>query len=129
MPHGASPSVPIAIYASRVGTGEVSRRPRHTAEPLVELLEVADDHRCGHDCEHALVGAPLDAPATVLVCGRHGGIPNLSSVVTPRVATPEAWPGYRFDLVRALDQNGRDGSWPFAQVLQMLFGGGCDTTA
>lgn len=110
---------PAVIFA---GGAAGAARSRQTVAPLADLLRtpVRADLAVGREAD--LARAALAAPAPVLICWEHSGIPRLVRALGADqvLGMPAGWPD-RYDLVWLLTR--RQGRWSFRELPQHLLTG------
>jgi hypothetical protein len=117
--------VPDVLFASGIGPGSTSQRPRHTITPLAAFLGKRINQRHLKGQEAALAAALLRQKGVVLVAWEHEAIPAIANAILGDTTTvPQRWPGDRFDVVWVLKRTGR--RWAFRQVPQLLLPGDRD---
>ena len=113
---------PDIVFAAAPNAG--SRRPCETVLPLAEALwpgpERAQHFQTAIRKEDAegLAAAIMAAKGAVLVSWEHKALPPAVAALPNAPATPQKWPGDRFDVVWIL--KARPGGWDFGQTPQML---------
>jgi hypothetical protein len=115
---------PGVIFASGIGDGSASHRPRQTVTPLAELIGLGIEDGHLKDDVKALMKDVISRTGSVLVSWEHHMIPKLVGALPDAPAVPAKWPDDRFDMVWVLEAAG-DG-WKFSQVPQMLLAGDRD---
>jgi hypothetical protein len=127
-PTVAAIAVPRTLYASAVvseGPPQPSsvddfgksRRPIETISPLSRLLGITPDQTFAVGDEDRLARRVALTDGVVLIAWEHQHIPLIAKHFSR--ASPDVWPGDRFDVVWVLDR-ATDGSYGFIQVPQLL---------
>ncbi|MGW5852334.1 hypothetical protein ACWFQ8_31085 [Streptomyces sp. NPDC055254] len=118
---GTSLPRPGTVFAAggRPGT---PARCRQTVAPLAKALRLPVRAEFAVGAEAALVHAALAAPAPVLVCWEHTGVPRLIRALGAQdvLGVPATWPD-RYDLVWMFTR--RQGAWSFRELGQHLLPG------
>jgi hypothetical protein len=124
----AAIAVPGALYATAVVQGGrmpssdvedfgKSLRQIETIRPLSRRLGITPDQSFAVGDEDSLAQSVALEDGVVLIAWEHQHIPTIARHFTR--ASPDVWPGNRFDVVWVLDR-GADGSYGFVQVPQLL---------
>ena len=125
-PKAAHVRTPDRVFAAAAGAGS-SKRPMETVTPLVRALWPANGHAGLFDVSvpkesvRDIAEKAMAADGVVLICWEHTLIHALVSALPNAPATPEKWPGQRFDVVWILEA--KQGGWDFDQTPQMLLEG------
>jgi hypothetical protein len=122
---------PSAIFASGIAPHSKSRRPQQTILPLCAKLK-ADGRAPLIDVSHskgdetAMLADVMKQQGTVLISWQHEAIPDIANaILRSSTASPQKWPGSRFDLVWVFEAQA-GGGWRFSQVPQLLLAGDLD---
>ena len=111
---------PTHLFASLVGAGSSSRRPRQTLDPLAERLGLEVDTRFLKPQIAELAAAAVATDGVVLIAWEHHLIPALTSAILGSASgLPTIWPDDRYDMVWIVDVATR----AFRQVPQLLLAG------
>ncbi|RBP08580.1 hypothetical protein DFR50_12562 [Roseiarcus fermentans] len=115
---------PDVVFAAAADEG--SKRPAQTVIPLAQALWPESGPQpfnatIAKDDAQALADAVMRESGVVLVCWEHKAIPGAVAALPNAPATPEAWPGDRFDVVWILKR--KPDGWEFRQTPQMLMPG------
>ncbi|WP_329376663.1 hypothetical protein OG625_03970 [Streptomyces sp. NBC_01351] len=118
---GSSLPRPAAVFAAG-GKEGAPARCKQTVTALATALRTPVRTEFALGAEPALVRAALAAPAPVLVCWEHTGIPRLVRALGAHevLGLPAAWPD-RYDLVWMFTR--RQGQWSFRELAQQLLPG------
>uniref|UniRef100_A0AAU2JZY7 Histidine phosphatase family protein n=1 Tax=Streptomyces sp. NBC_00049 TaxID=2903617 RepID=A0AAU2JZY7_9ACTN len=118
---GSSLPRPAAVFAAG-GKDGAPARCRQTVAALATALRTPVRTEFALGAEPALVRAALAAPAPVLVCWEHTGIPRLIEALGAQQVRgiPTTWPD-RYDLVWTFTR--RRGQWSFRELPQSLLPG------
>jgi hypothetical protein len=127
----AAIAVPRALYATavvqggRMPTSDVedfgkSVRQIETIRPLSRRLGITPNQSFAVGDEDSLAQNVALEDGVVLIAWEHQHIPTIARHFAR--ASPDAWPGDRFDVVWVLDRTA-DGSYDFVQVPQLLLSG------
>ena len=111
---------PTHLFASLVGAGSSSRRPRQTLDPLAERLGLEVDTRFLKPQIAELAVAAVATDGVVLIAWEHHLIPALTgAIIGGGSGVPQVWPDDRYDMVWIVDVATR----AFRQVPQLLLAG------
>ena len=99
-----------------------SRRPQETVTPLAQLIGIDIDLTFSKGQEKALAKAAQACSGPVLIAWQHENINAIANSI-PGEAAPQTWPGDRFDVVFVFTLDPSDGTYSFAQVMQLLLEG------
>jgi hypothetical protein len=123
---GRSPRLPTPthLFASQVGLGSSSQRPRETLVPLGERLGLAVDGRFRKDEVGELARAVQAIEGVVLIAWEHHLIPSIANVLMGDASSvPQIWPDARYDLVWVFEDTGPGGGRAFRWIPEMLLAG------
>ncbi len=128
---GRDPKLPTPthLFASQIGGGSSSKRPRETLLPLGERLGLVVDSRFPKEQVGELVGAVRAIDGVALIAWEHQLIPSIANMFaadTSRV--PPIWADDRYDLVWVFESMGQGGRFEFHEVPQMLLAGDQSTS-
>ena len=115
------PVRPNVIFASGIGDGSKSHRPKQTATPLAELIKLDINTSHLKNDVKPLMDDVRKQTGIVLVAWEHQLIPSLVGELPNAPTVPKKWPDDRFDIVWVLDADGA--SWKFSQIPQLLLDG------
>jgi len=92
---------PTRVFATASSPHHPSDRPKLTAKPIAERLDVPLHDHFGRGDEAAMAAEVLASEEPVLIVWDHGHIPVLAREfpLAPDVDVPSAWPEDRYDLV------------------------------
>jgi broad specificity phosphatase PhoE len=120
---------PTRIFACKPDSD--SKRPMETVTPLANQLwpkpaELSANFDLSHDRDDfdGLVSAVVATDGVVLICWEHKRIPDIAARIKHTPASPERWPGHRFDIVFVFD--GPAPNYAFSQTPQNLMPGDKD---
>jgi hypothetical protein len=119
---------PAFIFASAAADdpdpgNSKSRRPQETVTPLAQLLNVDINLDFSKGQEAELVAAAQQCSGPVLIAWQHENINAIANAILGDDSAPQNWPGGRFDVVFVFTLNPADGTYSFAQVMELLLSG------
>ncbi len=119
---------PSRVYATATDAHHASDRPRMTATPIAQRLDVHLHDHHGRGSEAQLAAEILAAGEPTLIVWDHGHIPTLARAFPMAAAgdIPESWPDDRFDLFWVLVPDA-DGHYSLRILAQELLAGDANT--
>jgi broad specificity phosphatase PhoE len=115
---------PTHLFASQIGGGSSSHRPRETLLALGERLGLAVDSRFPKEQVDELIRAVHAIDGPVLIAWEHQLIPSIANLLAQdKSKVPQIWPDDRYDLVWVFESGSQGGEVEFREVPQTLLAG------
>ena len=113
---------PNFIFAESPFGHAKTERALNTVSALADSLRINVNLKHDKGAEKKLVKDVLSKRGVVLVSWEHKEILDIANMILgSKKASPQKWPGSRFDMVWVLDKHGK--GWKLTQVPQLLLPG------
>jgi hypothetical protein len=115
---------PDFIFAEDPAGHVKSERALNTVRPLAQSLGLKINLKHDKGDEKNLVKDALSRRGVVLIAWEHKEILEIANLILGgKKASPQKWPGSRFDVVWVIDKRGGGSGWKLTQIPQLLLPG------